>query len=201
MSQEAIFQLVSQHGYFTIFILMAFGIVGLPIPDELLMTYAGYLVSEGKLQYVITVVVGFLGSICGMSFNFFLGRWFGLNLLEKHRWKIYIKAERLNRAEQWFMKFGRLTVLFGYFIPGIRNLTALLAGIGEWNYRTFAFYAYPGGFIWVLTFVTLGFLLQKRWNYISIFLQQYVWVIWLVFSIAILYWTIQRWIKSKKRAR
>jgi membrane protein DedA with SNARE-associated domain len=159
---EKVFQLVSHYGYAGIFSLLFLGIVGLPVPDEILMTFAGYLVFKKKLIYLMTVLSAFLGSITGMTISFMIGRWLGSPFLRRYGKKIYFTPERLEKVDDWFNRFGKWTVSFGYFIPGVRHLTAICAGISNWSYRTFALFAGLGGLIWVLFFVTLGMFLGEH---------------------------------------
>ncbi|MEB3100141.1 DedA family protein [Ferviditalea candida] len=143
---------------------MMLGMIGLPVPDELLMTFAGYLIFKGKLVYWITLIVACLGSISGVSFSFFLGHKWGLPLLEKHGRKIHMTPERLEKSEIWFKRFGKFAVTFSYFIPGVRHFTAISAGISRWKYRIFLLYAVPGGIAWAFTFITLGYYLGENWR-------------------------------------
>ncbi len=171
--KDTLLLLVAQYGYFSIFGALVLGIVGLPIPDEFLMTFGGYLVSRGQLHYLILVLSGFLGSAAGMSISFYIGHQFGLPLLEKYGGKINVTPDKLTKAELWFKRFGRFAVTIGYFIPGVRHFTAYSAGISKWPFHTFALYAYPGGLVWVLTFTTLGFFMGEHWREVAVTLHKY----------------------------
>jgi membrane protein DedA with SNARE-associated domain len=137
MLKHILFQFVSQFGYIGIFGSMMLGMIGLPIPDELLMTFAGYLVFKGRLVYLTTLIVASLGAVSGVSFSFLLANKWGLPLLEKHGRKLHITPERLKKSEVWFQRFGKFAVTFSYFIPGVRHFTAISAGISRWSYRAF----------------------------------------------------------------
>ncbi len=75
--------------------------------------------------------------------------------------------ERVHRVHDWFHRVGGFTLTLGYFVPGVRHLTAYVAGASELEYRTFALFAYPGGLLWISTFLTLGYFLGDRWNRIA----------------------------------
>ena len=66
--------------------------------------------------------------------------------------------------EQWFQRYGKWTLFFGYFIAGVRHFTALAAGMSKVKVRTFMLYAYPGGFVWVVCFVSIGYYLGAEWE-------------------------------------
>ncbi|MFC3341386.1 DedA family protein [Paenibacillus abyssi] len=143
---------------------MMLGMIGLPLPDELLMTFAGYLVFKGEMLYGMTLLVSSLGAIFGVSFSYFAGKKLGLPLLEKYGNKLFLTPEKLMKSEKWFQRFGKIAVTIGFFIPGVRHFTALSAGINKWSYRTFLIYAIPGGIAWAVTFVTIGWYLGEKWN-------------------------------------
>lgn len=143
---------------------MSLGIIGLPIPDETILTFAGYLVSKNNLHLIPTIFSAYLGSISGVSISFFIGRKFGLNILRKHGRFFHITDERIHKTKKWFESYGEWLFLFGYFIPGVRHLTALIAGSANTKYSKFALFAYTGGLIWSITFVTIGFNFGKQWN-------------------------------------
>lgn len=174
MNLDAIIQIVAHYGYAGIFGALVLGIVGVPIPDEVLLAFAGYLGSKGQLHYLLIFLSAFMGSVCGMSFSFFVGHRFGLPLLEKHGRRIHVTPANLARAELWFKRFGKFAVTFGYFVPGIRHFTAYSAGISRWPFRTFALYAYPGGLLWVSTFIIAGMLLGEHWRSFSMEFHRYM---------------------------
>lgn len=143
---------------------MALGIVGLPIPDETILTFSGYLISQNNLQLIPTIISAYLGSISGISISFFIGRKFGLNFLHKHGRLFHINDEKIQKTKNWFEGYGEWLFLFGYFIPGVRHLTALIAGSADTKYSKFALFAYTGGLIWSLTFIIIGFNVGVEWN-------------------------------------
>lgn len=132
--EHQILQLISHYGYVALFIALVLGIVGLPVPDDVLMLFfAGFIVSKGQLNYLVTVLVSITGSLSGMSISYLIGSKFGYPLLHKYGPKIHISLKRLERVERWFVKYGKTVLVFGYFIPGVRHLTAYLCGIANGN--------------------------------------------------------------------
>jgi membrane protein DedA with SNARE-associated domain len=162
--REAAFQWVSVHGYAGIFSLLVFGIVGLPVPDEWLLTFSGYLVYKQTLLFVPTFIAAFLGSACGITVSYSLGRLFDTYVLLKYGRFFHLTPERLDRVHAWFEKRGRWTLLIGYFIPGVRHLTGYVAGASELKYSNFALFAYSGAFCWAAAFITLGYILGEQWH-------------------------------------
>jgi len=161
---ELILHWITQYGYFGIFSLLVLGIVGLPIPDETLLTFAGYLVYRGQLHAVPTLAAAFLGSVCGITLSYTIGRVTGYFVIEKYGPKLHIHMDRVHKIHDWFHRLGGFTLTFGYFVPGVRHLTAYVAGASELEYPAFAGFAYSGGLIWSVTFISLGYLLGDRWD-------------------------------------
>ena len=173
MFHHLVIQFIAHYGYVGLFAALMLGVIGLPVPDELLMTFSGYLVSIGKLHFLLVVLVAALGSVFGMSVSFWIGHRFGMPLLEKYGGKIHLTPERIQRTEVWFERFGKFAVTIGYFIPGVRHFTSISAGISKWPYRTFMLYALPGGFVWAGTFTTVGYFVGEQWRQVTYVFHHY----------------------------
>ncbi|MGE6614126.1 DedA family protein [Peribacillus sp. NPDC076916] len=165
--------LLEHYGYFGIIFALIGGIVGLPIPDEVLLTYIGYNVFQGKLSYLISIVSAFVGATGGITLSYFIGYKFGLPLLEKLGPKLHITEQKINKTKKLFKKFGPYLLLFGYFIPGVRHLTAYIASVNRFPFRKFVVYAYTGALIWSFTFITLGRILGENWNNVELYMSTY----------------------------
>lgn len=153
-----------QYGYLALFVLLAMGIVGLPIPDETLLALSGVLVAKGKLMLVPTLLVAYCGGMCGISLSYVIGRTAGYYLIKKYgRW-IGITEPRLQYAHNWFERFGKWTLFIGYFVPGVRHLTGYAAGATKLDYKYFAIFAYSGAVCWASLFFTLGYYFSTRWE-------------------------------------
>ncbi|MFD0714598.1 DedA family protein [Paenibacillus sp. GCM10027626] len=150
-------EIISQYGYYAIFSLLALGIVGLPVPDEFLLTFVGYLVSTKVLQFVGAVAVSFCGTMSGMMVSYWLGRKVGKPLIWKYgRW-IKLTPARMEKVESWFDKYGPWTIVFGYYIPGIRHLTCYMSGVSGISLRKYLLFASGGALIWCVAFITIGY--------------------------------------------
>lgn len=177
MAQDFILTFISAYGYIIIFLTMFLGLLGLPIPDEVIMMFAGYLISRGKLVFIFTVAIAFLGSFIGMSFSYLIGKLFGLPLIEKYGHRFFLTMDKFKKVQRWFQKFGKFAVIFGYFFPGLRHVTAYSAGVSKWTYRTFSLYALPGALIWVTTFILLGYLFEDQWQQLYDELHHWSWLV------------------------
>jgi membrane protein DedA with SNARE-associated domain len=155
---------IAHYGYFAIFGLLMLGIVGPLIPDETILVLAGVAVHRGELELYASIACAFCGSLCGITVSYLLGRTGAVYALERfgplHTWT----RRHLPQVEAWFERYGKWTLFFGYFIAGARHFTALAAGISKLRVRTFVTYAYPGGFIWVVCFIAIGYYLGAEWE-------------------------------------
>ncbi|MEK3798219.1 DedA family protein [Peribacillus sp. FSL H8-0477] len=149
--------LIAQYGYFAIYGMLALGMIGLPVPDEILMTFVGYLTSTSVLNFKLAVLVSFLGAITGMMGSFFLGRKLGKPLLTNHGKWIKLTPARLAMAERWFERYGPWTIVIGYYIPGIRHLTCYFSGISGMRKRQYFLYAGVGSLSWCIVFNLIGY--------------------------------------------
>jgi membrane protein DedA with SNARE-associated domain len=164
---------ITQYGYLAIFLLLVFGIVGLPVPDETLLTFTGYLVFKGGLSLPLAYGAALAGSLCGITLSYTLGRTFGLTLIHRYGRYVRITEEHVNKAHAWFARVGHWGLTFGYFVPGVRHLTAYAAGMSDVEAPQFALFAYSGGCLWVAAFLGLGYFLGERWRAVEKTIEHY----------------------------
>jgi membrane protein DedA with SNARE-associated domain len=153
-----------QHGYLGLFSLLVLGIVGAPFPDEVLLIFAGALVAKGDLELVPTIAVAFCGSMSGITLSYIIGRTLGLALLHKYGYLIHLTADQMERVRQWFERWGKWSLMVGYFIPGVRHLTAYMAGTSQLSLVVFTLFAYTGACIWSATFIAVGYAVGEGWQ-------------------------------------
>ncbi|GGB45669.1 alkaline phosphatase [Fictibacillus barbaricus] len=156
--------IIQQYSYFGIVLLLALGIIGLPIPDEILLATVGYFIFAGDLSAVPAICSAFLGAFAGITGSYYFGTVCGKPLLKKVSPKIGITEEKINRTQSFFLKYGKTALFFGYFMPGIRHLTAYFAGMYSLNFRQFGLYAYSGAIFWCSFFILIGYQLGGRWS-------------------------------------
>lgn len=156
-TQDTLVYLLSHFGGGALFLLMALGVFALPVPDEFLLILAGYLISQNVMSGFSTVLLAQAGSLCGISLSYTVGRTVGRYLLLRYGRRAGVTIERLNTVRNWYKRYGKFVLTFGFFFPGIRHVTALFAGASNMEYRPFALYAYTGSFLWVSTFLILGY--------------------------------------------
>jgi membrane protein DedA with SNARE-associated domain len=172
--EQQVLAWIAHYGYLAIFFLLVFGVIGLPIPDETLLTFSGYLIYKGDFSPPLAFAAALAGSATGITISYVLGRSFGLALLHRYGKYLHLTPGRLDRAHAWFERIGHWALTFGYFIPGVRHLTAYAAGIAEVRPPQFALFAYTGSILWVSTFLSLGYFLGERWESVQKNIDRYL---------------------------
>jgi membrane protein DedA with SNARE-associated domain len=167
---------LSHYGYAGLFCLLVLGIVGLPIPDETLLVFCGYLIWRGRLRSELTFLAGFAGSVCGVSMSYLIGRRFGRAFVRYYGRYFRMTDAHMERVNRWFHSIGAWVLSIGYFVPGVRHFTALVAGMSHLSFPIFAVFAYPGAALWVATFLTIGYLGGEQWEHTSAVFHKYAFV-------------------------
>lgn len=197
--EQQVLAWITQYGYIAIFSLLVLGIVGLPVPDETLLTFSGFLVYQGHLSLPLTYFTALCGSISGITISYILGRKYGLLLIRRYGRYFRIKEEHLEKAHAWFARAGHWSLTFGYFIPGVRHFTAYAAGMSDLEAPQFCLFAYSGAAIWTATFIGLGYLLGERWRSVQENLDQYFVAATVAMVIGVLAYLV--WRKLRRPAR
>ena len=170
---EAVFSWITQYGYLGLFVLLMLGIVGLPVPDETLLMFCGYLIWKGRLHPAGTWFAAFAGSLSGITLSYLIGRHFGVRVLDRYGRYLGASSERITRVYRWFNSIGLGLLSIGYFIPGVRHFTALVAGLSKVRFLQFALYAYAGAAVWVTLFLTGGYVVGESWHHTSELIHRY----------------------------
>jgi membrane protein DedA with SNARE-associated domain len=165
---------VDQYGYIVLFFGLMLELVALPLPGEIMMSYSGFLVSEGRLNWMTSILTAGIGSSLGMTIAYLVGVKLGTPFFHKYGYRIHMGPDQLEKMSRWFAKYGNKILVLGYFIPGVRHITGYFSGITQIPYRTFALYAYVGAFIWSSTFISLGKVLGPKWEEFSGSIKKYL---------------------------
>jgi membrane protein DedA with SNARE-associated domain len=166
VSSSAIY-LIEILGYWGIFLGMTIESACIPLPSEIIMTFAGYVVYEGKMAFWGVVLVGTLGNLVGSLIAYYVGWWGGRPLLEKYGKYILITHNKLNLADEWFERYGHEAVLISRMLPGLRTFISLPAGITHMNLKKFILYTVIGSLPWCFVLTYIGVLMGPNWTTIE----------------------------------
>ncbi len=163
---DTIFQLasgfLSQTGYTGIFLLMVMESATLPVPSEIVLPLAGYLVYTGQLEFWTTVLIASVGSMIGTVIDYGIGFYLGRPAILRYgRW-VRLNQHHLDRSESWFRKYGNPVVLLARFVPLVRTVIAFPAGIGKMSLSRFLAYSAVGIVIWDALLIYLGVLFGQN---------------------------------------
>jgi len=191
---------VANYGYFAIFFLLLLGIVGLPVPDETLLTLTGYLVFKGTLDLVPSFTCGLLGTMSGITISYCIGRIGGARFIHRFGARLHISPSSVDQVHSWFNRWGHWSLTIGYFVPGIRHLIAIVAGSSELEFRTFALFAYTGAFFWAGVFICAGYYFGEEWQlFPDVMTKVAVWCTAAVLAGASGIWVIRAYRKRRER--
>lgn len=176
--QEFIIQIMNQFGYFGIFFLIALENIFPPIPSEVILLFGGFMTTYTKLNLFGVVIASTLGSLLGAIALYFVGK-----ILNKERLKkivngkigkvLRLKASDIDKADQWFDTKGNKTVFFCRFIPIVRSLISIPAGMSEMPMGKFLLYTTTGTLIWNTVLSLLGNKVGENWEDILLIFENY----------------------------
>ncbi|NGQ95917.1 DedA family protein [Brevibacillus sp. SYP-B805] len=161
MENQAVIDMVVQWGYPALFFALWLGIVGMPIPDEVIVMTAGVTTSLGYLRVIPAFLITYLGVVSGLSLGYVLGRTMGAGILDRLRKRRGL-APHILRAERLLDRYGHYALCISYFLPVVRHVVPYLVGIGHMRFRRYAMFSYTTGFVWTLLFFLAGHLLGSN---------------------------------------
>jgi membrane protein DedA with SNARE-associated domain len=155
---------ISAVSYAGIFVLMFLESTMIPLPSELVMPFAGFLVALEQMNLWAAIIFATLGSLAGSLFGYWLGHRFSGRLVRKFGKYFLLNKEHLAKAQKYFKSHGNKTIFFSRFIPGIRHVISVPAGAGKMNLKKFSVLTVLGAGIWNTFLLYLGYILQKNWQ-------------------------------------
>jgi membrane protein DedA with SNARE-associated domain len=155
--QQAIVALIDHYGYLGLFVGLALGNIGLPIGTEILLPLAGALTATGHLSNIwLTIVVAVAGEVGGGTVGYAIGRFGGVPLIERYGKYIHFTHARLMQVHAFFERWGTFAIFVCRFLPVLRGIAAIPAGIAEMNLALFYLWTFLGSLIFCTFLVLLG---------------------------------------------
>ncbi|MCJ1764674.1 DedA family protein [Mammaliicoccus sciuri] len=192
---------MEQFGYFGIALLILLENVFPPIPSEVILTFGGFMTTKSDLTVLGVVVASTIGSVGGAVILYWIGRILNVERIERiiEKWGKYLRLtkEDVRKADAWFDKYGPWTVFFCRFIPLIRSLISVPAGMSGMNQWLFLVLTTIGTLIWNLVLVLVGAKVGDNWHQIVNYMDVYSHFMYAVIAIGIIVFVI--WFIRKKR--
>ena len=149
-------------GYVGIFLAMLIEGIITPIPSEVIMPFAGYLAAEGRFNIVLVILVGSFGAMLGSTVAYYLGYVLGRGFIRRYGKYFGLKEEHIDRAHEWFKKWGSPAIFIGHSLPGTRSFISIPAGIAKMDIRKFMIFTFAGAMVWNTFLALLGFYLGEK---------------------------------------
>jgi membrane protein DedA with SNARE-associated domain len=159
-----IISVISAMGYGGVALLMAIESACIPLPSEVIMPFAGYLVSTGRLELLWVATAGAIGCNLGSIPAYWAGKYGGRPFILRWGKWVLIGADELDKAERFFARFGSFAVLIGRLLPVIRSFIAFPAGMARMNQAKFHLYTFVGSWPWCFALALVGERLGAAWQ-------------------------------------
>ncbi|WP_285767813.1 DedA family protein [Peribacillus sp. SI8-4] len=164
MNIDTILQFINIYGYLIIFLFLFLGIVGIPAPEESLLFLIGVLIAQHKLSFGPAVLAAFLGAFIGMLVAYICGKYVGYPFINKFGKYVGITNERWEKAKMNYTENIQKTIVLGFYIPGMRQISPYFAGISSVPFRKYFLLSLLGTFLWIIPFIVAGFYLGNAFN-------------------------------------
>ena len=190
--QEFIIMILEKYSYFGVFFLILVENIFPPIPSEVILLLSGFMTSYTSLSMVLMVIFATFGSVIGAIILYYIG-----NILNKERLKkivrgkvgkiLFLKEKDIDKADEWFDNKGNISVFFCRFVPIVRSLISIPAGMSDMPKVKFLIYTFFGSLIWNSVLIFLGHTLSDNWEIVLDVLDKYKIVAVIILGILFLY--------------
>lgn len=155
---------ISSMGYAGVALLMAIESACIPLPSEIIMPFAGYLVYAGRFNLWAVGVAGAVGCVVGSLVAYYVGLKGGRPFVEKYGRYILVSPRDLDLADRWFSRYGEVIVFASRLLPVVRTFIAFPAGVARMNLARFTIYTFLGSLPWCVGLAYVGQILGEQWD-------------------------------------
>lgn len=203
--QQFILHIIEQFGYFGVFFLILIENVFPPIPSEVILLFSGFFSTYTNLSVLYMIVASTLGSFLGAIILYYIGKIFNKERLKKivncRLGKIlFLKENDIDKADEWFDNKGNKSVFFCRFVPIVRSLISIPAGMSEMPMGKFIIYTICGSMIWNTVLICLGYRLGSNWEYVLTILDKYQMLV-IVILVIIFGYVIIKFYRKKRKSK
>lgn len=157
MGIETFLNYFNIYGYIIIFIFLFFGIVGIPAPEESMLFLIGVLINQHSLGFILSSLSAFFGAFSGMLSAYVVGKYIGSPFINNYGKYVGITEERWIKVKNKYMKNARRTIIFGFYMPGIRQISPYFAGMNKISFLNFLLSSFIGTVLWIFPFILAGY--------------------------------------------
>lgn len=183
-----IIAVISHLGYAGLYAGMLGQAVGVPLPSELMLAFSGYLASTHVLEIIPVMIAGAAGDISGAIIAYLVGYYGGRPFLLRFGRLFFVRERELERADEWFARYGTRAVLVLKLLPGIRAFGSFPAGVTRMKVAPFLLYTMLGSVIWSILFSGIGYTLGRNWDLLGVYARPASFVLLGLVAVAIVAW-------------
>lgn len=191
-----IISVISTMGYGGIVLLMAIESACIPLPSEIIMPFAGYLVFKGEMTLWGIALAGAIGCVIGSIPAYYVGMYGGRPLAEKYGKYVLISKRDLDMADRWFEKHGDIIIFIARLLPAVRTFIAFPAGVARMNMTKFITYTFVGSLIWCGVLGYAGMKFGQHWEDLKVYFHEFHYVI-IAAGVIFVVWYVWRHFKNK----
>ena len=189
---------IASWGYVAVAVLMAAENACIPIPSELILGFAGYLISAGHMSFEGALFAGMIGGLLGSLFAYEVGARGGRPFVDQYGKYFFIKKSHVDVAQDWFDRYGLKAVFFSRMLPVVRTFISLPAGFARVDTRRFFLYTIAGSLPWTAAILCAGMVLGENWRVLMEYGHEAS-IVFVLCSIIAVLGLYVRWKKKKKR--
>lgn len=193
--------IIYEIGYVGVMVLMAMESMIFPVPSEAVMPFTGFLVYEEKFSWVGIFIFSTLGSIIGSSISYLMGLYGGRAFILKYGKYFLLEKEHLEITEKFFSKYGEITILISRFIPVVRHLISIPAGMARMNFMKFIIFTTIGASAWNMFLAYVGYILKSNWKEIMKYSKVFDLIVILAIFLLSVYFLYKQLKKSKQKGK
>jgi len=165
-----------------------------PVPSEFVLPFAGFLVAEGRLNVVLVLLATSLGGFVGTTAFYWLGRVLGEErvraFIDRYGRYVLLRVADYDDAFSFFQRYDAQVVFWARFVPGVRSLISLPAGVAGMGFGRFALYTVLGTALWNGALVTAGWVLGERWEAVLAIVDRLEALLWVLLGAAVVGWVV-----------
>ncbi|PTL06414.1 DedA family protein [Staphylococcus gallinarum] len=193
---------MEKFGYWGIAFLIFLENVFPPIPSEIILTFGGFMTTKSDLSFLGVTITSTIGSVLGAIVLYGIGAWIGernlYRFVNRYGKILRVKTQDLDKTIGWFEKYGYWTIFFCRFVPLLRSLISIPAGLTRMNMPLFIIFTTIGTLIWNIVLIYLGQAVGGNWHTIVHYMDIYSRIIYIILAILIIF-VIWKWLKRSKK--
>ncbi len=193
-----IMSVISTMGYGGVVLLMAIESACIPLPSEIIMPFAGFLVFKGEMNLWLVALAGAIGCVLGSIPAYYVGMFGGRPLAEKYGKYILLSKKDLDYADHLFEKHGEIIIFIARMLPAVRTFIAFPAGVVRMNMTKFILYTFVGSFIWCGLLAYAGMKFGENWVSLKVYFHEFHYVI-VAAGLLFMAWYVRRHFKQESQ--